>query len=147
MENQRDEEGRLIINNQKEFFDRCVDENKNIDARNVRLQFELNLSELELYKELGRVLFQNSIFENHVSFNGLMNVSGDADFSNATFSRDANFSRVVFLRNANFSKALFSNNANFEGILFLKDVNFEGATFSNNANFRAGLFKNITNFT
>jgi len=140
MDEQRDDEGRLVIKTQKEFFEHCVDENKNIDADNVRLRFNLYLSRKGFYEDYGEVSFKNALFEKDVNFKNVTFL-GDTEFLDTTFLEGADFTGATFSGLASFVRAKFKGQADFAEASFLGDADFAEARFLSSAEFIKAIFK------
>ena len=129
-----------IIRSQDEFERRCIDENNNVDAQNLRLKFPLDLSG----NKFGECYFVGTIFEQGANFWGSQ-FSGDVYFLFAKFFGDAYFKKVTF-RSATFSEVTFSKKVNFSKAKFSEEVYFLEATFSGDATFNYSQFLGPANF-
>ena len=159
MTTNKDQEGREIIKTQKEFFERFIDQQNNIEARYVRLQFDLDLSSKNIKESLGKVNIVDSVFEKSISL-GKSTISGntyftkstilgDASFSRVTFSGIAVFANVKFTGKAYFIYSTFSKRADFKESIFFRTAFFLGVTFSGYTYFRRAKFNEnqVANFS
>ena len=134
MTTNKDQEGREIIKTQKEFFERFIDQQNNIEARYVRLQFDLDLSSKNIKESLGKVNIVDSVFEKSISL-GKSTISGNTYFTKSTILGDASFSRVTFSGIAVFANVKFTGKAYFIYSTFSKRADFKESIFFRTAFF------------
>jgi hypothetical protein len=74
-------------------------------------------------------------------------VSGECDYSDATFKKNANFKGKTFKCFANFTRAIFKGKANFTGAVFNEGANFKGVAFNELADFSQTQFHGEADFS
>ena len=95
--------------------------------------------------------FNRSKFTGNANFEGATfsvdTVSGDTDFSGATFSGDADFGVACFAGDARFNDATFTASANFGGATFNGGADFAGVPFNGGVDFVGATFTSDADFS